>query len=119
MVALLLASFVVSAMPTPSVAAFLSVFLLAATNLLAHRRIELGSETSLDRFVPWLAAAGCLACLLLGSADARWLGGACLVGILSLCWEPASSGVDPEYRRASIDGWVLITLAVFCLRRLL
>jgi len=119
LVALLLASFAVSAMPNPSVAAFLSVFLLAATNLLAHRRIELGSETSLDRFVPWFAAAGCLAYLLLGSADARWLGGACLVGVLSLCWQPASSGVDPEYRRASIDGWVLITLAVFCLRRLL
>jgi amino acid transporter len=106
-------------MPNPSLAAFLAVFLLAATNLLAHRRIELGSETSLDRFVPWFAAAGCLACLLLGSAEARWLGGACLVGVLSLCWAPASPGVDPEYRRASIDGWVLITLAVSCLRRLL
>jgi hypothetical protein len=56
---------------------------------------------------------------LLGSADARWLCGACLVGILTLGWRPTSSGADPEYRRASIDGGVLIVLAVFWLGRLI
>ena len=118
LVALLLASFAVSPMPNPSLAAYLAVFLLAATNLLAHRRLEVGAETSWDRFIPWLAAAGCLACLLLGSADARWLCGACLLGILTLCWQPVSSAEDPECRRASIDGGVLIVLAVLCLGRL-
>jgi len=118
LVALLLATFAVGPMPNPSVAAYLAVFLLAATNLLAHRRLEVGAETSWDRFIPWLAAAGCLACLLLGSADARWLCGACLLGILTLCWQPVSSAEDPEYRRASIDGGVLIVLAVLCLGRL-
>ena len=118
LVALLLASFAVSPMPNPSLAAYLAVFLLAATNLLAHRRIEVGPETSWDRFIPGLAAVGCLACLLLGSADARWLCGACLVGVLTLGWQPASSGADPEYRRAAIDGGVLIVLAVVCLGRL-
>ena len=118
LVALLLATFAVGPMPNPSVAAYLAVFLLAATNLLAHRRLEVGAETSWDRFIPWLAAAGCLACLLLGSADARWLCGACLLGILTLCWQPVSSAEDPECRRASIDGGVLIVLAVLCLGRL-
>jgi hypothetical protein len=118
LVALLLASLAVSPLPNPSVAALLAVFLLAATNLLAHRRIEVGLEATGDRFIPWLATAGCLACLLLGSAAERWLCGACLVGVLTLCWEPASSGPDPEYRRASIDGGVLIVLAVACLARL-
>ena len=118
MVALLLASLAVSPLPNPSVAALLAVFLLAATNLLAHRRIEAGLEATGDRFIPWLATAGCLACLLLGSADERWLYGACLVGVLTLCWEPDSSGAGPEYRRASIDGGVLIVLAVACLARL-
>jgi hypothetical protein len=118
LVALLLATFAVGPMPNPSVAALLAVCLLAATNLLAHRRLEVGPETSWDRFIPWLAAAGCLACLLLGSAAARWLCGACLVGILTLCWQPVSSAEDPEYRRASIDGGVLIVLAVLCLGRL-
>jgi hypothetical protein len=55
---------------------------------------------------------------LLGSADARWLCGACLVGILTLGWLPVSSEEDPEYRRASLDGGVLIVLAVVCLGRL-
>lgn len=118
LVALLLASFAVSPMPNPSLAAYLAVFLLAATNLLAHRRIEVGPETSWDRFIPGLAAVGCLACLLLGSAADRWLCGACLVGVLTLGWQPASSGADPEYRRATIDGGVLIVLAVVCLGRL-
>jgi hypothetical protein len=118
LVALLLASFAVSPMPNPSIAAYLAVFLLAATNLLAHRRIEVGLEASWDRFIPGLAAVGCLACLLLGSADARWLCGACLVGILTLGWQPVSSEADPEYRRASIDGGVLVVLAVVCLGRL-
>jgi len=118
LVALLLASLAVSPLPNPSIAALLAVFLLAATNLLAHRRIEVGLEASWDRFIPWLAIAGCLACLLLGSADERWLCGACLVGVLTLCWQPTSSGADPEYRRASIDGGVLIVLAVACLARL-
>lgn len=118
LVALLLASFAVSPLPAPSIAALLAVFLLAATNLLAHRRIEVGLAASWDRFIPWLAIAGCLACLLLGSAAERWLCGACLVGVLTLCWGPVSSGADPEYRRASIDGGVLIVLAVACLARL-
>ena len=118
LVALLLATFAIGPMPNPSVAALLAVCLLAATNLLAHRRLEVGPETSWDRFIPWLAAAGCLACLLLGSAAARWLCGACLVGILTLCRQPVSSAEDPEYRRASIDGGVLIVLAVLCLGRL-
>jgi len=117
LVALLLASFAVSPMPNPSLAAFLAVFLLAATNLLAHRRIEVGPETSRDRFIPGLAAVGCLACLLLGSADARWLCGACLVGILTLGWQPVSSEEYPEYRRASLDGAVLLVLAAVCLGR--
>jgi len=118
LVALLLASLAVSPLPNPSIAALLAVFLLAATNLLAHRRIEVGLEASWDRFIPWLAIAGCLACLLLGSADERWLCGACLVGVLTLCWQPTSSGADPEYRRASIDGGVRIVLAAACLARL-
>jgi len=118
LVALLLASFAVSPMPNPSLAAYLAVFLLAAINLLAHRRLEVGPETSWDRFIPGLAAVGCLACLLLGSADERWLCGACLVGVLTLGWQPASSGADPEYRRATIDGGVLVVLAVVCLGRL-
>jgi hypothetical protein len=118
LVALLLASFAVSPMPNPSLAAYLAVFLLAATNLLAHRRIEAGLESSWDRFIPGVAAAGCLACLLLGSAEARWLCGACLVGILTLGWQPVSSEADPEYRRTSIDGGVLLVLAVVCLGRL-
>jgi hypothetical protein len=118
LVALLLASLAVSPLPNPSIAALLAVFLLAATNLLAHRRIEVGLAASWDRFIPWLAIAGCLACLLLGSAAERWLCGACLVGVLTLCWGPVSSGADPEYRRASIDGGVLIVLAVACLARL-
>ncbi len=118
LVALLLASFAVSPMPNPSLAAYLAVFLLAATNLLAHRRIEVGPETSWDRFLPGLAAAGCLACLLLGSADARWLCGACLVGILTLGWLPVSSEEDSEYRRASLDGAVLLVLSAVCLGRL-
>ncbi len=119
LVALLLASFAVSPMPNPSLAAYLAVFLLAATNLLAHRRIEGCPETSWGRFIPGFAAAGCLACLLLGSADARWLCGACLVGILTLGWQPVSSEEDPEYRRASLDGGVLIVLVAVCLGRLL
>ncbi len=118
LVALLLASFAVSPMPNSSSAAFLAVFLLAATNLLAHRRIEVGPETSWDRFIPGLAAVGCLACLLLGSADARWLCGACLVGILTLGWQPAASGADSEHRRATLDGAVLLVLAAVCLGRL-
>jgi hypothetical protein len=118
LVALLLASFAVSPMPNLSIAAYLAVFLLAATNLLAHRRIEAGLESSWDRFIPGVAAAGCLACLLLGSAEARWLCGACLVGILTLGWQPVSSEADPEYRRTSIDGGVLLVLAVVCLGRL-
>jgi len=118
LVALLLASFAVSPMPNPSLAAYLVCLLLAAKNNLAHRRIEVGPATSWDRFLPGLAAAGCLACLLLGSADARWLCGACLVGILTLGWLPVSSEEDPEYRRASLDGGVLIVLAVVCLGRL-
>ena len=118
LVALLLASFAVSPLPAPSIAALLAVFLLAGANLLAHRRIEVGLAASWDRFIPWLAIAGCLACLLLGSAAERWLCGACLVGVLTLCWGPVSSGADPEYRRASIDGGVLIVLAVACLARL-
>lgn len=118
LVALLLASFAVHPLPDSSIAALLAVFLLVATNLLAHRRIEVGLEASWDRFILWLAIAGCVACLLLGSADERWLCGACLGGVLTLCWEPASSGPDPEYRRASIDGGVLIVLAVVCLARL-
>jgi len=118
LVALLLASLAVSPLPNPSIAALLAVFLLAGANLLAHRRIEVGLAASWDRFIPWLAIAGCLACLLLGSADERWLCGACLVGVLTLCWQPTSSGADPEYRRASIDGGVLIVLAVACLARL-
>jgi hypothetical protein len=119
LVALLLASFAVSPMPNPSLAAYLAVFLLAATNLLAHRRIEGCPETSWGRFIPGFAAAGCLACLLLGSADARWLCGACLVGILTLGWQPVSSEEVPEYRRASLDGGVLIVLVAVCLGRLL
>ncbi len=119
LVALLLASFTVSPMPNPSLAAYLAVFLLAATNLLAHRRIEGCPETSWGRFIPGFAAAGCLACLLLGSADARWLCGACLVGVLTLGWQPVSSEEDPEYRRASLDGGVLIVLVAVCLGRLL
>lgn len=119
LVALLLASFAVSPLPNPSLAAYLAVFLLAATNLLAHRRIEGCPETSWGRFIPGFAAAGCLACLLLGSADARWLCGACLVGILTLGWQPVSSEEDPEYRRASLDGGVLIVLVAVCLGRLL
>ena len=118
LVALLLASFAASPMPNLSIAAYLAVFLLAATNLLAHRRIEAGLEASWDRFIPRVAAAGCLACLLLGSAEARWLCGACLVGILTLGWQPVSSEADPEYRRTSIDGGVLLVLAVVCLGRL-
>jgi amino acid transporter len=118
LVALLLASFAASPMPNLSIAAYLAVFLLAATNLLAHRRIEAGLESSWDRFIPRVAAAGCLACLLLGSAEARWLCGACLVGILTLGWQPVSSEADPEYRRTSIDGGVLLVLAVVCLGRL-
>jgi len=77
-----------------------------------------GLEASWDRCILWLAIAGCVACLLLGSAAERWLCGACLGGVLTLCWEPASSRPDPEYRRASIDGGVLIVLAVVCLARL-
>ena len=118
LVALVLASFAVGRAPSPSVSPFLAVFLLAATNLLAHRRLEAGAEASWDRFIPWLAAGGCLACLLLGSVEARWLCGACLVGVLTLCWQPISSEADPEYRRASIDGGVLMVLAAVCLGRL-
>ena len=118
LVALLLASFAVHPSPDPSVAALLAVFLLAGANLLSHRRIEVGPEASGDRCILWLAIAGCVACLLLGSATERWLCGACLGGVLTLCWEPASSRPDPEYRRASIDGGVLIVLAVVCLARL-
>jgi hypothetical protein len=118
LVALLLASFAVSPLPHPSVAALLAVFLLAGANLLAHRRIEVGLEASWDRCIPWLATAGCLACLLLGAADERWLCGACLVGVGTLCWLPGSSGADPEYRRAAADGAVLMVLAAVCLGRL-
>ena len=117
LVALLIAVFSVGPLPHPSVAALLAVFLLAATNLLAHRRIERGPETSADRLVPWVAAAGCLACLLLGSAGDRWLSGACLVGVLSLGVEPSGLAADPEQRRASLDGWVLVVLALACLGR--
>jgi hypothetical protein len=55
---------------------------------------------------------------LLGSADARWLCGACLLGVLTLGWPPVSSGADPEQRRATIDGGVVIVLAMVCLGRL-
>jgi len=117
MVALLLASFVVGPMPSPTVAALLAVFLLAATNLLAHRRLEVGLEDSGDRLVPWLAGAGCLACLIFGPAGERWLCGACLVGVLSLGWSPPVLPADLEQRRASLDGWVLVVLALACLGR--
>jgi len=117
LVALLIAVFSVGPLPHPSVAALLAVFLLAATNLLAHRRLEQGPETSADRLVPWVAAAGCLACLLLGSAGDRWLCGACLVSVLSLGAEPPGLPADLEQRRASLDGWVLVVLALACLGR--
>lgn len=116
LVALLIAVFSVGPLPHPSVAALLAVFLLAATNLLAHRRIEQGPETSADRLAPWVAAAGCLACLL-GSVADRWLCGACLVGGLSLSVPSSRLPADLEQRRASLDGWVLVVLALACLGR--